>query len=736
MDTPWLWLDDRTPPTPMRLQFRTEITLPVGTAALHLQLGAGGRYRIYLDGREVLDGPWRGDAGHVAIDDRPIAVLVGRHVLAAEVLWYGDWAPLAMVAPRPGFHCQAEAVDAQQRSLGSVVLDWRVRQDPSFGHNACDDRQWWRSMMGGMGLGEKIDLRLADPAWTTTAWDGQPPVAVPDAGALWRHGMPALEHRDLGSRAPGGESWPLTVPADHHARVFIVDVGCLTTGVPHLQVEGEAGRSLRVTYAERLETCDGRAVRPNAPAAGWLETARFNGWDEITAAGVPRTWSPMLRRTFRYLVITVLPGEAPLTITELRISEACFPAPRQATFASSDPRLDQLFVACRRTVLLGAHENLCDGPAYEDTQYAGDTVVSAQVHALCTGDTRLWEQACRQFAWTAGPGGLGSTRHPCRHPQRIPVFELFWIAAIDGLARWQDTSALCRDLAPAVRWVVEAHAARESEGLLRGGDSPDFIDWGWGHGLDGFRHPRDADGRSFLVSLQSVWCLEAAARVLDRAGEGDASAQARALAGRLRDGAHRQAWLANEGLVGDAPGHPGRSQHAQIWAILADLPLDHRGLLEAALNRPGLAPSSLYHDHWLFLAAQQVGRPAAAWPRLERCFRLLEAGFTTMPEEDGQFGWIRSECHSWSSWPALVLLEDVLGLHQVAPDRIEIRPSPRPGVTWAEGSRPWRDDVITCRWDLTSTGLRIQGRIPAGLHATLILPEKARQELAAGPFSA
>jgi hypothetical protein len=505
--------------------------------------------------------------------------------------------------------------------------------------------------------------------------------------------------------------------------------------MPQLQLDGGFGRRIQLTYSERLETCDGQPIRPVAPPAGWLEAARFNGWDEVVAAGAPRQWAPMLRRTFRYLVITVDPGTEPLAICDLRVIEERFPAPHLATFTCSDARLDALFSACRRTALLCAHEHLCDGPAYEDTQYAGDMVVSAQIHALCTGDTRLWEQACRQFSWTAGPGGLQSTRHPCRHGQRIPVFELFWIAAIDGLALWQDTDKLCRDLAPAIRQVLAAHAAREEDGLLRGDDSPDFIDWGWGNGLQGLRYPKDAEGRSFLVSLQSVWCLMAAARVLKRAGDVEGAAETQAFAERLRAGALRRGWIQEEGLMSDAPDHSGRSQHAQIWAVLADVPVGHQALLKAALSRPGLAPSSLYHDHWLFTAARQAGQLEAAWPRLDRCFRLLDAGFTTMPEEDGQFGWIRSECHAWSSWPAQILIEDVLGLRMTGPDSLEIHAGLRPGVTWAEGARPWGNDLVTCRWEETGGELRWSGRIPAGLSATLVLADGTRRALPEGPFA-
>ena len=185
----------------------------------------------------------------------------------------------------------------------------------------------------------------------------------------------------------------------------------------------------------------------------------------------------------------------------------------------------------------------------------------------------------------------------------------------------------------------------------------------------------------------------------------------------------------------DAPDHSGRSQHAQIWSILADIPVDSQLLLEAALNRPSLAPSSLYHDHWLFAAARQAGQAEAAWPRLERCFRLLDAGFTTMPEEDGEFGWIRSECHAWSSWPAQILLEEVLGLRLTGPASMEIHAGVRPGLTWAEGTRPWRNDLVTCRWEASGEKLRLSGRIPAGLSATLVLADGTRRALPEGLFA-
>ncbi|MEI6034435.1 MAG: hypothetical protein WCS65_09175 [Verrucomicrobiae bacterium] len=148
-------------------------------------------------------------------------------------------------------------------------------------------------MMGSMGLGEAVDLRLLAPAWSTEEGNGwTAPAVVPAAGPLWLHGMPALDHEDLGSRAPGGVAWPLLVPANHHAQVWIVDVGFLTTAQPELHLDGGFGRRIQVTYAERLETCDGQAVPPVAPPAGWLEAARFNGWDEDLVPG-GAAWSPV-----------------------------------------------------------------------------------------------------------------------------------------------------------------------------------------------------------------------------------------------------------------------------------------------------------------------------------------------------------------------------------------------------------------------------------------------------------
>ncbi|MEI6034436.1 MAG: hypothetical protein WCS65_09180 [Verrucomicrobiae bacterium] len=56
-----------------------------------------------MDGQPTLSGPWRGDEFHVPVDERRAAITKGRHILAAEVLWYGEWAPAGMISPRPFF---------------------------------------------------------------------------------------------------------------------------------------------------------------------------------------------------------------------------------------------------------------------------------------------------------------------------------------------------------------------------------------------------------------------------------------------------------------------------------------------------------------------------------------------------------------------------------------------------------------------------------------------------------
>lgn len=95
----WLWLDGSIPPTPLRVQFRAQVELPDETAALALQISCGGRFRLYVEGKEALSGPWRGDAAHVPVDKRRVEISKGRHILAAEVLWYGEWAPAGIISP-------------------------------------------------------------------------------------------------------------------------------------------------------------------------------------------------------------------------------------------------------------------------------------------------------------------------------------------------------------------------------------------------------------------------------------------------------------------------------------------------------------------------------------------------------------------------------------------------------------------------------------------------------------
>ncbi len=290
-------------------------------------------------------------------------------------------------------------------------------------------------------------------------------------------------------------------------------------------------------------------------------------------------------------------------------------------------------------------------------------------------------------------------------------------------------------MAPRIAEVIDYFRNAEDDGLLPVDGS--FIDWAWGHCLEGFKMPGLARNRSALVNLQAAWAIEAGARVFGRLGQTSQRDAARSLAERLRQGVRRHC-LAADGSVLDAPGESDRSQHGQVWAILADL-VDAEGqhrLFDAALHDESLTPLSLYHTYFLFRAAEKLGRYEEVFPKLELWSRMVEQGMSTFPEEEGRFGFIRSACHAWTAWPLGEFMSQILGVHILGPRRIRIAPHTC-GLRSAEGRVPLpqlepgtEPPVVEIRWDHTAEGsLQVRASIPSGIEVVPALPYEAVFEL-------
>ena len=699
--------------------FRCAFTWTGGALTLHVS--ADQRYRLFLDGEPLGQGPERGDVDHWRFESYRCELPAGEHQLVARVWWLAD-APLAQATLKPAFLCLGEG--SAQALINTGIAAWERRADPAWA--TLDKRMAW-------GTGAKCRVTvdaamLAGPqgggdGWTTAPLLG--PAARGETGYLHHRGTWHLE--------------PALLPAQQETRVL---AGVVRRGAPQLAaalvgstVTLAAGTSLsaivdleyyrcayaevtasgtgmvRIAWAEALFTGDSGEGKTNRAAVDGL---RFDGVaDEFHFTGPQGTISPLWWQAGRFLEITVTAGTSPLHLHGLAWRETGYPLQVEAEFSSSDARLDRCLPLLERVLRRCSHETFMDCPYYEQLQYCGDTRLECLATRALSRDHRLVEKALITFAWSQRHDGLLSSRYPASDWQNIPTFSLMWIGMLHDTLTYGDP-ALVRAQLGTMRAILERYRAQlrddDQLGWIAGWN---FIDWvpTWPNG----EAPGDREG-SAITTWLLAYALTLAAEIETWAGEDQLAARNRALAQRLAGGCE-SAWDDHYGLYRDSRAATSFSEHPQVLALLSGLlpPARTERLLASLENDPRLVRTTVYFSHYLFEVAARFQRPNLLFRRLEYWQSLPEQGFTTVPEQPEPS---RSDCHAWGAHPWYHLLASVLGIRPARPGFAAVRITPMVGpLTHVNGVWPHALGDIR----VTITGDHGSVAVPAGLPTTLVL---------------
>ncbi|MFW5745157.1 MAG: family 78 glycoside hydrolase catalytic domain, partial [Spirochaetota bacterium] len=204
--------------------------------------------------------------------------------------------------------------------------------------------------------------------------------------------------------------------------------------------------------------------------------------DAITIREGRLRWRVFAWKAFRYLRIRVHDAFSPVIVHELAASETSYPFDERGAFSATDSELERIFEMCRYTVRLGCNEYITDTPWREQGQWLGDVaaVTLGTIYA-CFGETRLARKFLRQSAATQYPTGfLGNmTNTFSANWQGVLVdFSLWWLMALRDYYRYSGEEEIVHELYPvAVRLVDAVLAYRNPEGIVEDMPYVVFIDW-------------------------------------------------------------------------------------------------------------------------------------------------------------------------------------------------------------------------------------------------------------------
>jgi hypothetical protein len=199
---------------------------------------------------------------------------------------------------------------------------------------------------------------------------------------------------------------------------------------------------------------------------------------------------------------------------------------------------------------------------------------------------------------------------------------------------------------------------------------------------------------------------------------------------KLRKALDDAFWSEKEGLYLDYPGgNTSLSQYSNAWAILAGVPSEEkiRQILKRFPGDPKLSRASFFGLYYVVQALLSTGAYERVFPALGVWEEMADFGLSTWAEETTYW---RSLCHAWSAHPALLFLEDVLGIKPLSPGYGSVVIEPKPfHLTAAAGGIPLKNGRIDVEWNVSEGRMTVNASVPPGTAGELILPDGSRKKL-------
>ena len=742
----WISCPDVQPTGYGVYHFRKKFQLINRPEKFVIHVSADNRYRLFVNGYPVSQGPSRGDLLHWYYETVDIAshLKQGDNVIAAAVWNMGAYRPLAQLSNRTGLIVQS---GTEADSIINTDHNWKVLHNPAYSpaepfnnfmgasdsvNGAVYPWQWEQIQYNDAAWKNAVLLERGTPygAWTGYSWVLAPGDIPPMEETKQRI---SRVRKAAGMQVPKG--WPastgtLLVPA-YKKITFLLDQDFLTTGYPELLVSGGKNTKIRLRYAEALYK---DSVKGNRNEVEGYEIIKAPSDYFIADGGAKRLFRPLWFRTWRYIQMDIETGAEPLQIEDFYAMFTAYPFKENASFESNDKDLSKIWQTGWRTARLCAHETYFDCPYYEQLQYIADTRIQALISLYVDGDDRLMKKAIRSFNRSRTYEGLTDSRYPGSKPQFIPPFSLFWINMVSDHWMHRGDTSLVKECLPGIKSVLSwfEHKMDKQTGMLGAMPHWNFVDWAkpwpWDNEKPlGGVPPGGLTGGSSILTLQFAYTLKDAVQLFSLMDEKALALHYSKLYGELLSAVKKNCWNDAKKLFADDVKRSSYSQHANIMAILSDaLPLhDQKILFNKIVNDTGLIQATMYYRFYLFRALKKVGLGNNYLNMLQPWKDMLALGLTTFAEKPEP---TRSDCHAWSASPNYDLLALVCGIEPAQPGFKSVRIEPHLGdLKYVKAKMPHPAGNIMMNLSASGNGLTGEVELPPGLNGVFVYKEKMQK---------
>jgi alpha-L-rhamnosidase len=725
----WITLPEKDTPPYGVVQARNELQVIEVPEELLVDLSAVIRYKLYINGQYIGQGPANNDLKHYSYDTYDIAPYLrqGKNVIGLTVFSLGEMNPIRYHDLGLRFIVRTENPTFEEL-INTGSGDWKLKvntsHQPTFNHQDFEIYGYF-----AMGGGESIQGLDYPWGWSDLDFDAED-WSTPrklDAGRPYGHSHSyghaeiSLSKREIPMmneevesppriRRTSGywdemlmESWQdnqsLRIPANSSTTILL-DQGYLTKGHTHFTFSGGKNSLVEVAYAETLFGPDRKQGHRDE-----IDGKNLIGQKDryILEGGAQRTYSQLINRTWRYIELKIETKEEELILNNYIAHKFYYPFQQAGSFKTPFKIHNDIWEVGWRTVLLCADETYMDCPYYEQLQYLGDTRIQALISLYASGDDRLMKNAIRQFAHSITDEGITQSRYPSSLPQMIPPFSLYWINMVHDYFMHRDDPEFIESLLPQVAAILHWFENKLDDDYILEPmpwwSYTDATDWEMGSS------PGFAEGGSLVMTLQFVYGIQEAITLFESFGKMYLADHFRDLAKKVRKQILAKGWDHDKGLLADTEEKSSFSQHANIFAILTETVdnAQHDQLFQKIIEDKDLTQANIYFRFYLARAAEKSGNGDYFINNLQTWENMLKEGLTTFAEYESN---TRSDCHAWSSSPNYEFIHTVCGIQPAEPYFKSVLIAPNPGeLLNFEGSMPHPAGII--RTNMISSAIKL-----------------------------
>jgi alpha-L-rhamnosidase len=717
--------------------FRKQIDLISTPQNFIVHISGDNKFRLFINGERVLEGPSRGDLLHYRFTTIDLAPFLksGKNTIAAVVWNFGEHKALSQISNRTAFILQG---NGEAEMIINTDDSWKVIQNSAYEPIPFGPIAFHGYYV--VGPGERINASMHLWDWEKPDFDHQAWVKAMKLGRGTPQGLNSHENWILVQdqlpdmenlsqrfnsvrRVAGGKvsdqfihGKAVQVPANSKVSI-ILDQGKNTVAFPELIVSNGKGSKIKLTYGESLFDDKYRKGNRNEVEGKKI----FGTYDLIAHDGNSnRFYSTLYYRTFRYIELEIETGSEPLIINDFKSRFTAYPFKENGRFLSDDPMLKKIWDIGWHTARLCAYDTYMDTPYYEQLQYVADTRIQALISLYVSGDDRLMRNAIEQLRDSQVAEGITQSRYPTELPQFIPNFSLFWISMLHDFWMYREDDLFLKQFLPNMRsilsWWENKVTDKDMIPLL---PYWDFTD----HTYKTTQIAAAGRGEEGITpnTLQFAYTLRQAADLFNYFGENYDADKYTKLADRLVAGTYNHTYDPERKIFADTPAKKSYSQHANIFAVLTNaVPKDQQPeLLEKIVTLPDLVQQTIYFQFYLFQAFKEAGVPDRYLDNLGSWKKSVEMGFTTFPEEGPEKS--RSDCHAWSASPNYDFLATVCGIRPSSPGFKTVQIAPALGhLREVVGSMPHPLGEIVVKLKKDRAGISGEVNLPDGLNGVFL----------------